>query len=284
MTSVCLDFHRYTDNTTWGQTFTLGVLRFTGLGAIAPFVNLSDKLIGLQFSDQGIQIDLPESVDWVSLQIASTIRDAPVKVTVLDAHGQVIDSVVVPYDKKVRAVTLTAPGIAAIVIIGGGGESLLVEICVPSALLERVVDEALDPGRITDPELRDILSDPGAKRVLDKIRDDIMSRINGDSSGIGILPITWDPQLLCILANLALVAGATFIVAKIATTIGVATLGALAEKDALALLMTTFGISANVAKAVYWIFVGGAAIAYAESLCSDEASHDGRERFEPLAK
>jgi hypothetical protein len=87
----------------------------------------------------------------------------PLEITALDGDGNVVDQTTVPGDNSVHTIELTGPGIASVVITGGGSEGVLVEICVDTkpepGLLDCVDFEDLPLGTVYN--VKDTFTDSG---------------------------------------------------------------------------------------------------------------------------
>jgi len=126
----CVDFHAFPDNTQFNQPLPIDGFLFTGLDTSTPFfVNDADTNVhGLQFAPAGVQIDLPELASGITLQVGS--YNDTLSIAALDRSGDVADSHVIRADNTVHTVELTGQGITSVVIMGGGFEGILVEICM----------------------------------------------------------------------------------------------------------------------------------------------------------
>ena len=123
----CVDFSGYPDNTTFGNPFGLNSYQFTGLGA-EPFVNVSGGVVGLQFIDAGLEIDLPGPASAVTLDAAS-FTSRPLTLSALNSSGVAVANATVPGDNTVHNVALSGNNIVKVTITGGGNEGVLVEVC-----------------------------------------------------------------------------------------------------------------------------------------------------------
>jgi len=127
----CVAFSGYPDNTKFGNPFSLNSYKFTGLGG-EPFVNVSGSVVGLQFIDAGLEIDLSGPISTATLDVAS-FTSTPLTLSALDSSGAVVTSASVPGDNTVHAITLSGNNIVKVTIIGGGDEGVLVSICSEDA-------------------------------------------------------------------------------------------------------------------------------------------------------
>lgn len=123
----CVDFSGYPDDTRFGNPFNLNGYQFTGLGA-EPFVNVSAGVVGLQFTDAGLKIDLPGPASAVTLDVAS-FTSTPLTLSALDGSGVAVANATVPGDNTVHTITLSGNNIVKVTITGGGNEGVLVKIC-----------------------------------------------------------------------------------------------------------------------------------------------------------
>jgi hypothetical protein len=132
-----VDFTGYPDNTKLGNPFSLNGYHFAGVAA-EPFVNVSGGVIGLQFTNAGLEIDLPRPTSAVTLDAASFSTTLT-----LNAHnssGVGIANASVPGDHTVHNVTLSGNNIVKISITGGGSEGILARICSTKPAYQQILD------------------------------------------------------------------------------------------------------------------------------------------------
>lgn len=123
----CVDFSGYSDNIKFGKQFSLNGYQFTGLKT-EPFVNVSGNVVGLQFTDAGLEIDLPGSASAVTLDVAS-FTSKPLALHAFDSSGAVVAKDQIPGDNTVHTLTLSGNNIVKVTITGGGKKGVLVKIC-----------------------------------------------------------------------------------------------------------------------------------------------------------
>lgn len=83
----------------------------------------------LQFPARGVTVTLPFEAERVVAQVYSGTSQ-PVRIVALDAAGQAIADATAPGGTNaIQSVEVAAPGIVVVVIMGGGNEGLLIELC-----------------------------------------------------------------------------------------------------------------------------------------------------------
>ena len=87
----------------------------------------------LAFSRQGVRIEFPVPVRGADLDVASLA--AAVIASASSAAGEVVDTAICPAGQRTTLRLASTAGIASVVLAGGGGEGLLVSICVVDPLL-----------------------------------------------------------------------------------------------------------------------------------------------------
>lgn len=126
--TLCVDFSGFTEGTILISPFTLSNLTFSILGGFDPWVGIVDGEKGLQFHDDGLQIDLPSPSSLVTLRIGSW-TGSDIVIEAQDSGGNVVAHATIPGDGSAHSVTLSNTDITQIVITGGGNEGFLFEIC-----------------------------------------------------------------------------------------------------------------------------------------------------------
>ena len=126
-TPGCVDFSGYPDDTKFGNPFNLNNYDFSGLGG-EPFINISGNVVGLQFTNAGLEIDLPMPTSSVMLDVAS-FTQTPLALSALDANSTVVANSNVPGNSTAQNFTMSGTDIVKIVITGGGDEGFLTKIC-----------------------------------------------------------------------------------------------------------------------------------------------------------
>lgn len=278
--SGCISFEKYAVGTEFGLNFALGWYRFAALSGFQPWVSRYDTnpptgvRIGLAFKYPGILVNLPTPVQHLELEIGMHSGWA-IELLALDAAGAEVAAITVPAGHTIHRVTLSsnASPMVQVQIKGGTGEDVLLEICLDNQLLEQLLNDATDVAKIDKEEIRKILKDPKAQGILGDIERDFRRLEGGDdpggeNGGGGGFGINWPPDWKCVLANLALMAAASYLVTLVAGAIGAATFAGLAKADAIALLISTFGVSEATAEVVWLIFGGMSWVAVAADCCS----------------
>lgn len=288
----CVDFQIYPHWTDLGKTFTLGWLKFTAL-TIADVTdpskyNTSDdsqelprvgnwgqSSYGLTFNSPGMRIDIYSPTSEVTIKGGSGISRA-LEMLVFDPNNTEIARDAVPGNSGLDTRILSGNNISSILIRNFHVESLLSSICIAPVDVGKMFDNAVEEAKSTNDKLSDLLEDPKAQEIIDKLREELENFYKtgnvggtggGTSSGGGFgISIMW-PDWGCLLANLALLAGVSVLLSIVATELGVATIGQLAQKDFVAALVTRLGIEAAVAEQIFLGLGAGIGIGMAISMC-----------------
>lgn len=126
----CIDFLGFPDDATFGPAFVLEGVRFTMLGTRDLSVNdVASGVHGLVFDEGGIQTDLPGPSSVITLTAGAWYPE-PLEITALDSTGTSIDQAMVTADNSLHTHSLAGADITSIVITGGGGEGVLVDLCI----------------------------------------------------------------------------------------------------------------------------------------------------------
>jgi len=91
-------------------------------------VNVSGNVQGLQFHNNGVQVDLPAKVSQAEMKVAS-FTSASLDIVALDNSGNMVGNAQAPGDNAVHLLHLAGQDITKLVITGGGNEGVIVEIC-----------------------------------------------------------------------------------------------------------------------------------------------------------
>jgi hypothetical protein len=127
--TLCANFRVFPDNTQLGPDFSLSGFDFAQPpGSNNMFVNVTGGEKGLQFPPEGVEITLPWPVSEARLRVGTF--SGPVEVTALDSTGSVVRSRTVPGTNSYVNLRIFAPEIASLILSEGGGEGILVRICV----------------------------------------------------------------------------------------------------------------------------------------------------------
>jgi hypothetical protein len=111
------------DNTILGPSFNRDHYVFTDAGLPKSFVNVNGAVKGLQFSNAGLQVQLPFETPRVVLRAAAMA--GKVTVTGKSAIGVPLVTVIVPNDAVIHTVNLLGTGIARVDFTGGSNEGIL---------------------------------------------------------------------------------------------------------------------------------------------------------------
>lgn len=127
--TLCADFHLFPDNTELGPDFSLGGYDFSQpTGSNNMFVNVTGGEKGLQFPPEGVEIALPVPVSEVRFRLGTFA--GPVEVAAFDSAGTVVRKRTIPGTNSYVNLRVFAPEIASLMLLEGGGEGILVRICV----------------------------------------------------------------------------------------------------------------------------------------------------------
>jgi hypothetical protein len=128
---LCADFSLFPDNHVLGPSFTLAAMHFTDPpgGAITSFVNGTDGTLALQFSDAGVEVDLPPLTQrtYVSMRVGAFAGSFDI--TAVDIGGNVVANRVITLLNIFQTVNFGQPDIARLVFKGGSNEGMIASIC-----------------------------------------------------------------------------------------------------------------------------------------------------------
>jgi len=127
---LCADFTIFPDNLQLGPVFSLAAMNFQDLpgGSGASLVNRTNGLNGLQFPDAGIEANLPIPAPWTGMYVGQF--NSPVVIEGVDSNGGVITTYAVNKPNSYSFVNLPGGGISVLRFGGGGGEGVIVSICI----------------------------------------------------------------------------------------------------------------------------------------------------------
>jgi len=130
MDPQCVDFYDYEGGTHLGEEFEIDGISFTAPDSGDPVVvDVDTDVHGLMFDWSGIRIELPGTASTVTLHVGAYAADEVV-VRVYDSGGARIGVTTVPADDSIHSVALTGERIKRLGISGGGGQGVLVAICI----------------------------------------------------------------------------------------------------------------------------------------------------------
>jgi len=125
----CQDFSAYTDDYTFGTMAFIGEFTFTMLGSRDLMVNEVDTNIkGIVFDNDGVRIDLSAPSIEVTLEAGSWTPES-LQIEALDGAGNSVAQASVPGTNSTHSIVLSGSGIVQVIVTGGGGEGVIVEIC-----------------------------------------------------------------------------------------------------------------------------------------------------------
>ena len=122
----CIDFSGYADDTKFGNPFSMNGYQVKGLG-VEPLVNSSSGVMGFQFPDAGLEVDLPAPSSVVTVDVAAF--SSRLTLSALDGSGVAVATDRAPSDKSVHSISLSGNNILRVTIMGGGNEGILVRMC-----------------------------------------------------------------------------------------------------------------------------------------------------------
>lgn len=126
---LCADFGLFPDDTPLPPTFRLAGFEFNNAATPSAWiVNQEGYEKGLRLQDQGAEIWPPVVVDSLELTLGAFASEVTIEAE--DAKGVVLQSLKVPGKTPFADYRLTARGIAAVTIKGGGGEASIKSLCV----------------------------------------------------------------------------------------------------------------------------------------------------------
>lgn len=125
---LCASFGLFPDNTPLGPSFIHSSYIFRDLGSPVSFVNDTAGERGLQFSKDGIEIDLPTAVQALDLRLGTFA--GPVEILAKDRTGATVATQTVPGLNRYVDLRISGPEITRLVLTGGGNEAILVNICI----------------------------------------------------------------------------------------------------------------------------------------------------------
>ena len=129
---LCATFDLFGGSTQFLSSFSFAGFNFTVLGSnpkASIIVNGNDH--GLRFSNNGIDIVLPVPMTTVDLRIGTF--GGPVDISAADSSGNIVRKKSFPELKHYINVRLSAPEIASLLLTGGRGDAVLINICVSVA-------------------------------------------------------------------------------------------------------------------------------------------------------
>jgi hypothetical protein len=131
----CTDFHEVPPGKMFPATFVHDGLTFRHISGNplqtidAMPAGQQDRLSELMMNQEGIEVDLPFPSDWVKARVAQ-FTSSPMILTAFDNQGRVVSSMTGPSEAEVEhLLEAQGQGITKVIIKGGGGEGLLLELC-----------------------------------------------------------------------------------------------------------------------------------------------------------
>ena len=143
LTKQCVDFSDWEEGEV-ELKFTKDGFVFTALDDEPQLIYLTDtpKVPGLQIAEKGVNISFPQTTSRVTLStVLYTSR--PLEISAFNPEGATVTKVTTPPgpEDTIHTVSLTGRDMVRLVISGGGGEGVLVEICIEIEA-EQIAEEA----------------------------------------------------------------------------------------------------------------------------------------------
>jgi hypothetical protein len=131
----CTNFHQVPPDNEFPATFVHDGLTFRHVsGNLLQSIDLmpaaqKDGLSEIIMNEEGIEVDLPFPSNWVKARVAQ-FTSSPMILTAFDNNGFVVSSMTGPSEAEVEhLLEVQGQGITKVLIKGGGGEGLLLELC-----------------------------------------------------------------------------------------------------------------------------------------------------------
>jgi hypothetical protein len=128
---LCADFGIFPDDFVLGPAFTLAAMDFTdNPGGRPSFVNLTAGTLALQFSEPGVEVQLPPLASPSRIRTRVGAFAGPFDITALDAAGGVVAVRNVTLLNLFHVVSFGQPGIDRLIFSKGNNEGMIASICV----------------------------------------------------------------------------------------------------------------------------------------------------------
>jgi hypothetical protein len=148
-TRQCVDFSDWEEGEVEAE-FTKDGFVFTALDEEPQFIYLTDtpQVLGLLIAEIGVNIGFPQTTSRVTLSTVS-YTSSPLEITAFNPEGATVTEAIAPSvpEDTIHTVSLTGLDIVRLVI-RGGGEGFLVEICIAieaEEVAEEPFIEVVDP-------------------------------------------------------------------------------------------------------------------------------------------
>jgi hypothetical protein len=136
----CVDFSDL-DNMQVDRRFEKDGFTFSA-GQQQNIVTASTGERGLQLEQDGVRITLPQPASRVALRVE--VHSTELVITALDASNRGVERIFIPGDNTVHIIELSGQeDITTIITTGGGGQTVLIELCINA---EIVVEPEPQPG------------------------------------------------------------------------------------------------------------------------------------------
>ena len=132
---LCVEFSLFPDNTVLGPAFQLGGFSFSQpVGAPNMFVNDTAGERGLQFPNQGMNVNLPAPTRRLTMRVGSFA--GPFDIAAINGTGATVAMRTVNSNNTYTNISMSSPNgdIVALEFKGGNNEGFLVKLCVQLAL------------------------------------------------------------------------------------------------------------------------------------------------------
>lgn len=160
---VCVEARELTADAPLPQTIDGFTVDLAGGGDAQVFTTGAGDTVLL--FPAGVTVELPFPAPRATVRVGG-LAGAAVTVAALDGRGALVDEQVVPGDHNVHEVVLTGEGITTVVLKGGGGEGVLVSVCLPGSDDEPTLGDLADGARTDLPVVVGHRPD-GGRDVLD---------------------------------------------------------------------------------------------------------------------
>ena len=130
--TLCSDFSIFPDNHVLGPAFTLAAMDFTDIppGSPPSFVNVTAGTLALQFSNVGIEVDLPPRAVPSRIRLRVGAFAGSFDIGAFDVAGNVVAKRMIAVLNLFHNVSFRHPDIDRLVFTGGNNEGMIASICI----------------------------------------------------------------------------------------------------------------------------------------------------------
>lgn len=256
----CVDFSRYPHLHRFASEFTLGWGRFSNLGntnlnvwnPIPP----EETGAGIRFGRQGLTVTLNRTSG--SITVVGNTSGGPLQIVAYTSSGEEVDRATITRATTPMTSTLNGENIRSLTM-SESAESLLQSICIGAVDPGDVFDDAIRDGMNQDDAVRRHLEDPRGEAIRQQHRQEFIDYYEGRrvpqtggglGSGIGV-DFNWPPDWACVARAIAIWIAVTICLYLLCQLLGI-TLIALGTEQAVGLIVTTFGVTAETALFMFW--------------------------------